>query len=409
MVAPQPFLRARGTPLSVFHRIRALASLGHEVELATYPFGDETVLPGMVIHRSARPWGVRDVAIGPSVGKLLLDVPLFALASRLVKSGAFDLIHTHEEAGVWGSYVSRRLGIPHVYDMHSSLPEQFANFGRFAWAPVVSAFRVIEGYTLGGSTGVIAICEELRDHVRTRGYKGEVAVIENVQQFSPGLANGRAADLRRRLQTNGAPLVVYTGTLEAYQGLDLLVDAASSVRARLERTQFLVVGGTPTQVEQLRARVRARNVEGAFTLLPAVSPAEVQDYHEIADVLITCRTRGMNTPLKVYQYLHAGRPIVATAIRSHTQVLDACVAELVEPTPAGVAAGIVRVLSDGDYAHGLAVRARHLAITRYNEAVEVDRLGRFLVDVRARSMGPARLDDKKTDSMLKVESQSPSL
>jgi glycosyltransferase involved in cell wall biosynthesis len=390
MVAPQPFLRARGTPLSVFHRIRALGGLGHSVELVTYPFGDDVSLPGMVIRRGRRPPGVRDVGIGPSVAKLMLDVPLFALATRLARSGGYDLVHTHEEAGVWGSYVSRRYGIPHVYDMHSSLPEQFVNFGRFAWPPVIRAFGWLEAYTLGGSTGVIAICDELRDLVRARGYGGEVAVIENVLQFTSSRANGKAAELRSRLAAEGDRLVVYTGTFEAYQGLDLLVSAAREVRARLPRTRFIVVGGTPAQVERLRGDVRKQGVESMFTVLAAVSPVEVQHYHEIADVLVTCRTRGTNTPLKVYHYLHAGRPIVATAIRSHTQILDAGVAELVEPTPGGVAAGIVRVLTDESLARSLAERAARFARTRYDEATEVGRLGRFLDQVRARSAGPVQ-------------------
>ena len=44
MIAPQPFFRARGTPFSVLHRIRALVLLGHSVDLVTYPFGEPVPL-----------------------------------------------------------------------------------------------------------------------------------------------------------------------------------------------------------------------------------------------------------------------------------------------------------------------------------------------------------------------------
>jgi hypothetical protein len=63
-----------------------------------------------------------------------------------------------------------------------------------------------------------------------------------------------------------------------------------------------------------------------------------------ADVLVTSRLRGTNTPLKIYQYLRAGKPILGTAIRSHTQVLDTATAELVSPTAPDVAAGLEHVL-----------------------------------------------------------------
>ena len=48
----------------------------------------------------------------------------------------------------------------------------------------------------------------------------------------------------------------------------------------------------------------------------------------------------MNTPFKVYTYLASGKPLVATRIPTHTQLLDDTLAFLVEPTPAGLAAGI---------------------------------------------------------------------
>src|SRR5690606_17205976 len=127
MVAPQPFFRPRGTPFSVLHRIRALLRLGHSVELVTYPFGDDPGVDGLVIHRSPRLPGVSDVAIGPSVAKLALDAPLFRLAGRLARTGRFDLLHTHEEAGFHGAWLAPRGGLPHGDDLHPTPPPQHSN------------------------------------------------------------------------------------------------------------------------------------------------------------------------------------------------------------------------------------------------------------------------------------------
>jgi glycosyltransferase involved in cell wall biosynthesis len=388
MVAPQPVLRSRGTPLSVYQRILCLTQLGHEVELATYPFGDPVDIPGLVVRRSQRPWGVRDVGIGPTPAKILLDAPLFRLATKMAASGRFDLLHTHEEAGMLGAHLSRRFGIPHVYDMHSSLPEQFANFGRFNVPPIVAMFRAIERYTLTGSAGVIAICDDLAALVRKRGYGGELAVIENTLQFGPPPSTGEGSgnlELRARHGLNGEPVVLYAGTLEQYQGLELLIEAAPDVRRDCTRAHFVIVGGTENQVAKLRKSVRRWQLEPCFTLVPAVSPTEVRRYYEMANVLVTCRTRGSNTPLKIYHYLHAGKPIVATAIRSHTQVLNNETAELVEPTPRGIAAGIVRVLRDGERAERLGAAAGLLARTRYDQTVSTQRLADLLDRVRART------------------------
>src|SRR4029450_7832242 len=125
-------------------------------------------------------------------------------------------------------------------------------------------------------------------------------------------------------------------------------------------------------------QARRLGVGAQFTFVPAVPPSEVFLYHQLADVLITTRSRGTNTPLKIYQYLRAGRPIVATAIRSHTQVLDqACAelaapppcADLVAPPPAAIAAGIRRVLDDPARQKSLADGARRISRERYDEAI----------------------------------------
>jgi glycosyltransferase involved in cell wall biosynthesis len=379
MVAPQPFFRPRGTPFSVLHRIRALMMLGHTVELVTYPFGETPEIPGLTIHRAGRPPLVRDVGIGPSLAKVVLDVPLFRLASRLARSGRFDLLHTHEEAGWLGPRLRRQTGLPHLYDMHSSLPQQLATFGRFNWPPVVAGFRRLERYTLDGADGVIAICQELYDQVEAMGYAGPLALIENTLDF-PDSPHDPAvtAALRARLGVGVGPVIVYTGTLEAYQGLDLLLAAAPLVRQELPTACFVVVGGTAPQGELLRRQAQALGVEDAVRFVPAVPPREVVEYLRLADVLVTTRAKGTNTPLKVYQYLRAGRPIVATDIRSHTQVLDGSSAELVEPAPGPIAAGLLRVLGDPERGRQLAAGAATLARERYSEAAYLQRLGDLL-------------------------------
>ncbi len=382
MVAPQPFFRPRGTPFSVLHRIRALARLGHTVDLVTYPFGESPQVPGLKIHRSVRPAVVRDVPIGPSIPKLLLDGPLFYRAWSLARGAEYDLLHSHEEAGVLGAWIARSRGIPHLYDMHSSLPQQFSNFGRFNWAPVRTMFRALERYMLNGADGVIAICPELQEHVLASGYQGPVAMIENTLDFDvPEFSPAQEVELKAQLGLRSDPVVLYTGTLEGYQGLDMLIEAAPAVLEKSPSTRFVIVGGTPEQIEALRRSAEAQVGKSVFVFVPAVPPTDVFLYLRIADVLVTTRSRGTNTPLKIYQYLRAGRPIVATAIRSHTQVLDEHSAELVAPNSAAIAAGLVRVLQDRERASDLAEGASRLARERYSETVYMDRLSELLARI----------------------------
>jgi glycosyltransferase involved in cell wall biosynthesis len=382
MVAPQPFFRPRGTPFSVLHRIRALRKLGHSVELITYPFGEAPDLPGVVLHRTARPPWVRDVIIGPSAAKLWLDVPLFSKMAALLRRERFELLHTHEEAGLLGAMLAPSHGIPHLYDMHSSLPQQFSNFERFNWGPIVAAFRWMERYTLEHADGVIAICPDLRDHVLTSGYQGPLELIENTLDYEPPeIRPEQTRALRERLDVAEGRVILYTGTLEPYQGLDLLVQAAPAVSAQAPDARFVIVGGTTSQITALRRLAIELGVDERFRWVPAVPPLEVFEYLRLADVLITTRARGTNTPLKIYQYLRAGKPIVATDIRSHTQVLDAASAELVAPFHDQIAAGLLRVLGDEDRARSLARSAARLASERYSEETYIETLRRLLARI----------------------------
>lgn len=390
MVAPQPFFRPRGTPLSVLHRIRALTRLGHTVELATYPFGESPVISGLTIHRVACPPLVQDVAVGPSMAKLLLDAPLVRLANRLAATGRFDLLHTHEEAGWLGAVFKKRYGLPHLYDMHSSLPQQVANFRRFRNRFVTMVFERLERQTLDNADGIIAICPSLRDHVLNSGCKGIVALIENTLDFDVPRASPVVIDaMRDRLGLGNGPVVLYTGTLEPYQGLELLLAAVPAVVGEVPLARVVVVGGTKAQIAGLARFAADRGSADHVRFVPAVAPAEVPLYHQLADVLVTTRSRGTNTPLKVYQYLRARRPIVATDIESHTQVLDGTVAELVRPEPAAIAAGIVRVIHDPARGRDLAEAAARLAAERYSEAAYMGTLQNLLAALPGPDRTPA--------------------
>jgi glycosyltransferase involved in cell wall biosynthesis len=113
-------------------------------------------------------------------------------------------------------------------------------------------------------------------------------------------------------------------------------------------------------------------------MIPAVAPHDVVWYLRLADVLVTTRARGTNVPLKIYQYLRAERPIVATDIRSHTQTLEPGTAELVQPNASAIADGVVRVLTNPYRARELADNAGRLARERFGEEVYLARLDRLM-------------------------------
>lgn len=381
MIAPEPFFEPRGTPFSEYHRIRALVDLGHTVDLVTYPFGRDVDLPGLRVHRSWRPPFVKRVGIGPSSAKLPLDALLalktFHVAFKWRRE--FGLVHSHEEGGAIGIVAARCLRIPHLYDMHSSLPDQLSNFKYSSSRLLVGLFRWLERRMVIRSRVVIVICRHLEDVVRGIDPTARVVLIENAPGSgkTEGPADGAAVRARTAVAAD-APLVLYTGTFEAYQGLDLLFAAMRHVRDRRPDARLMLVGGHPGQVERARQEARAAGVEDV-TIFTGEQPAEtIPDYLAAATVLVSPRSRGKNTPLKIYQYLRAGRPMVATNLLTHTQVLDEQVAALADATPDAFGAAILRVLGDAAYADRLAAAAAQVAATRYTYEAYLGRTKRAI-------------------------------
>ncbi|MEE8130958.1 MAG: glycosyltransferase, partial [Vicinamibacterales bacterium] len=169
MLAPEPFFEPRGTPFSEYHRIKALVELGYCIDLVTYPIGQDVDLPNLRIYRCAKLPFVNRVAIGPSFVKIALDLMLAVTAIRLARPGCYAAIHSHEEAGALGVWLARRLGIPHLYDMHSSLPQQLTNFRYSRSRMIRRVFERSEQATIDGSRVVITICQELQDRVVATG------------------------------------------------------------------------------------------------------------------------------------------------------------------------------------------------------------------------------------------------
>jgi glycosyltransferase involved in cell wall biosynthesis len=374
MIAPEPFFEPRGTPFSEYHRIRALTELGHTVDLVTYPFGKDVSMPGLRVFRCARPPFIHDVRIGPSFAKIPLDLAITWTTIRRVIAERYDVIHSHEEGSFIGVLLAGLLGLPHLYDMHSSLPQQLSNFSFTRSALLTRLFGWMERFVIRRSRVVIVICPQLEETVRAIDTVVPVVLIENAPGSGDSPVEGSGAAVRTALGIESrAPMVLYTGTFEHYQGLDLLFAAARLVKAVRPNVKFVLAGGRPEQVAEAASAI-AREGLSNHVILAGQRPAEeIPRFLDAANVLVSPRSTGTNTPLKIYQYLRSGRPIVATRLLTHTQVLDDDVAVLTAATPEGFAEGILKAINDPALSRAVGARAQLLAETKYSYEAYLNR------------------------------------
>jgi glycosyltransferase involved in cell wall biosynthesis len=371
MIAPQPFFQPRGTPFSVLHRLKALSVLGHHVDLITYHIGEDIPIDNVKIYRIFKIPFVTSIDIGPSFKKILCDIFLFCKAIRMLNKKQYDVLHTHEEAGFMAIILKFIYKIPHVYDMHSSLPQQLNNFKRGNIKIIVNLFKLLEKLTLKNSDSIITICYDLQKTVNEMNPELNAVLIENVADNSIIFGEENVEQTitlirkKHKIPTN-KKIILYTGTFEKYQGVDLLLKAGHVCLKDSGELIFVLVGGKQEQIEQMKKISKDCGIIDKVIFTGSVHPGEIVCFYGIATIIVSPRIEGTNAPLKIYSYLRSGRPIVATNCYTHTQVLNNEVALLVEPDPESFAQGIIKLSKDSNLCDTIVRNAMKLSATKYS-------------------------------------------
>ena len=366
MISPQPFFEPRGTPISVYQRLEALSALGHEIDLVTYHVGKDVEFPNVKIHRVMKVKMIQHVRVGPSRAKILLDVLVFFKAIQLLLGKRYDVIHSHEESAFFSMFLAWIFRNRHLYDMHSVLSKQMGNFD-FGNRPIfIKIFRALEMMVLKTCDAVITVGPDLEKFVKAIGSNIRVVTIENIalQVYQTAVQSEDIEQLKNKLDLDGRIPIVYAGTYERYQGLTMALESVEIVAKQCPQVMFIFVGAKNQQAREWTEIAQEMNIQKHVLFLDVVPPTESMVFLAYAAVLISPRLDGTTTPLKIYSYLHANRPIVATNITAHTQILNSETAVLVEPNREALAEGILRVLRDPKFAECIAKNAYEFARER---------------------------------------------
>lgn len=346
VLAPHPFFQERGTPIDVLLVLRVLAERDdvERLDLLTYHEGDEVDVPGLTVHRIRRPPGIRHVRPGFSLKKLVCDAYMFVDFVRLLRRHRYDIVHAGEESAFFALLARRYAGVPYAYDLDSSIAQQLVE-SRPWLAGLAPRLDRLEGTLIREALITFPVCPALADLCR-RHRARRVAPLYDISLLAEPDA-ARTGVLRGELGLGDDDLLVlYTGNLEPYQGVDLLVDAFAIAAPEDPRLHLAIVGGVPADVDALRARLDTLDLAGRAV---ATGPRSFEDLHLYlaeADILACPRIRGINTPMKVYPFLHSGRPVIVTDLPTHTQLITGEVAQLAAPTPHGFADALLALARD---------------------------------------------------------------
>jgi glycosyltransferase involved in cell wall biosynthesis len=380
VLAPQPFYQERGTPIAVRIAVESLSkklklspSDPPSIDLLCYHEGEDIQIPGVNIVRIPGPPFLNGIRPGISLKKLLCDVIfLFSALSLIVKNRnrRYDVIHAVEESVFIAWLIKQVWGIPYIYDMDSSLSLQITE--KWRWLKIIAPLmNWIEGVAMRGSVAVAPVCDALQVLANEHGSPHTVMLRDvSLLPASEHTDRDRNATLGLSLAEH-TPAIVYVGNLEFYQGIDLLLESFTLVQNHPSHPRLIVIGGVQTSIDEYKAKAERLGCAENVSFLGPRPVSELDAFLSCADILVSPRIKGNNTPMKIYSYLHSGRPLVATDLPTHQQVLDSDISMLVPPTAEGFAHGLRALLDDPALRLQLGTQARERAQQLYTvEAFE---------------------------------------
>ena len=308
MIAPTPYFADRGCHVRIYEEARALQALGYQVEVCTYHLGDDRA--GVTTHRTARiPW-YNKLAAGFSWHKFYIDALLLLKTWSVARRFRPDLLHGHlHEGAAIGWAVGRLLGLPVIGDFQGSLSGELQAHNSIPGRGWLYRFVAHNEAWIDRLPDVaVASCDDVAQELRQRfGVRDVVLALDGVdtETFRPDVELG---DLRA-LVPPGRRAVVYLGLLNAYQGVDHLLEAVPGVLARVPQAYFLIMG----YPDEDRYLAKARRLEVAdHVCFPGrIDYDQAPRYLALGEVAAGPKLSETESNGKLYNYMACALPTVA--------------------------------------------------------------------------------------------------
>jgi glycosyltransferase involved in cell wall biosynthesis len=199
-------------------------------------------------------------------------------------------------------------------------------------------------------------------------------------------------NLKSQLQINN-PILMYVGNLESYQGIDLLLESFALVLQQTNEIDLVIIGGEVADIQKYEKKAIVLGIQTKVHFCGAKPTNQLSQYLAQADILVSPRIKGKNTPMKIYSYLDSGKAVLATDLVTHTQVIDRNVAMLAQPNPEDFARGMLTLIDNPHLRASLALKAKQLIEDKHSYQAfsqKLNTLYDWLKDSMDRSQTQAR-------------------
>ena len=329
------------------------------------------------------------VPLLPSKGgfaKRLISYVSFAAAVSVLGPGLVespDLILVESPPlflGAAAMYLSARLGAPYVFNVSDLWPESAIRMGIVRPGLATRVAEMLEYVLYRKAVAVTGQSEEILAFVADRAPGSKRFLITNGVDPHRFGAEHVDDDARAIVGDAGGPVFMYAGLLGLAQGLDQILDMASTLPPDVPG-RFVLVGEGPVR-EHLEARIAKEGLSDRVTLLPPQPRERIPALLACADVAVI--TLGMSivgaVPSKIYEAMGTSLPILLVADgEADRRVNHAEAGLVVAPNDTeGFRDAFVQLATDAGLRAHLGANGRRAATTTYDRSVIATRLDTFL-------------------------------
>lgn len=336
----------------------ALSEAGYVVDFLTLPIGEDQPVANVSVHRVVNPFKIKDIPIGPSVVKVFFDILIFFKAMSLCRKNSYVLIHGIEEAGFMACLLARIHKTKCIYEKHSDLA---SHRGSIFKNTILAMYQCIEKVAIRLADAVICTGPGLVTQVESMGTDTPAYNIPDIPSSLQVPSDLETTHKRTQLIKRDDEIVItFVGSFAVYQGIDLLFAAIPEVVKADDRARIVIIGGTYSEIETRRSTLSKEGVATNVTFLGKLPPDTLPTYLAASDILLSPRISGVNTPLKVLDYLKAGGAIVATDHPANRLLLNDDTAVFASSEPNAYAEAIVLLLQNDSKRSTLGSNSRKL-------------------------------------------------
>jgi len=376
-----PFWGTKGASIHVRAFARSMEEAGHEVHAVVARQGHSaSALPMATsvteIPQEDEAFYQPSPAATTEWAALLYEARQFAqnraaqdVVNDLMARHDFDLIcERYSLFSIAGCESARWHGVPFLLEVNAPLIEEAAQHRSLILAPLA---RAIEDHLFRRADRIIPVSEALADYIRRTCPPAKITVIANgvdLQKFELA-GDGRAFRRAWSGGTDGEFVIGFVGSLKPWHGTEVLIDAFSLVVERHPNARLVLVGDGPLRagIEEI---VRQRGLTDRVTLTGVIPHDAMPDALQAMDALTAPYPpiEGFYfSPLKIYEYMASGKPIVASRIGQIEDILVDDVSAILTPAGdvAALASGLIRLQEDTASSERLGREARRAAFGQH--------------------------------------------